>query len=114
MLWTSYEPISFGMGFELFDLLLASGAFGLPEACHVLCRLLYQESVFFLGNVFGQLGWTSWDEGFPLLFILWFITIPTIMSHPMGLDYYNDGKCKDCCLGGLCHIRNTLYICTIP
>ena len=35
------------------------------------------------------------------------------MSHPQGVGYSGGGECIGCCLGGFCHISNTLYVCTI-
>ena len=57
MLWTSCEPISLGMGFDLFDLLLtfgASGAFrGMACTLQVPCLREY----ILPGACFQQLDW---------------------------------------------------------
>ena len=62
----------------------------------------------------GQLGLIPWGEGFLLLFIVWFISIHTRRSHPLGIGHSSSGESKGCCLGGLCYLSNTLHVCTTP
>ena len=42
-----------------------------------------------------------WGEGFPILFVIWIISIHPKISHPLGVGYSGGGECKCCCLGGL-------------
>ena len=112
MLWSSYDPINLGMGFNLFDLHLTSGAYGTPGVCLLLCRPPFLDSVFFLGHASSQLGWIPWGEGFPLFLVIWFIPIHTKMSHLLGMGYPGSGQCKGCWLGGLCYVSKTLHMCT--
>ena len=70
--------------------------------------------MFFLGHISDQLGWTPWVEGILFSFVIWFLPIHNIMSHPLGVSYSSGGECESCCLGGHFYISNTLYMCTIP
>ena len=36
------------------------------------------------------------------------------MNHPECVGNSGNRKCKGYCLGGLCHLRNTLHVFTIP
>ena len=71
MLGTSYEPINLHMGFDLFDLLLTFGAYSTQKACPKPCWSPFSEIVFFLGYVYGQLGWTPWGKGFLQFLVIW-------------------------------------------
>ena len=102
------------MGFDLFDLLLTSGACGTSGACPAFYRPPLSERVYSSWGIFLS-GWA----GPPCMrdffyFVIWVIPIHTIMSHPPGMVYSSGGKCKGCCLGGLYYIRNTLHMFTTP
>ena len=62
-----------------------------------------------LGYVPGQLGWTSWGEGFILLYVNWFIPIHTTMSYPLGTGHSSGGECKGYCIGSFYNVINTLH-----
>ena len=70
--------------------------------------------MFFLGHISNQLGWTPWGERFLLLLVFWLIPIHTKMSYFLGVGYFGGGECKGYCLGGFCHISNTLHMYTTP
>ena len=52
LLQTSYEPISLGIVFDSFDLLLTSGAYGTPGACPWTLQNPLSERVYFSWGMF--------------------------------------------------------------
>ena len=104
------------MGLDWFNLLLTSGALGTLGACCALCRPLCIEDCLLPGACFWPVGLEppGMKDSFVSCYLVYPYPHSSWMSPHLGLGHSGGEECKICCLGGLCHINNTLHVCITP
>ena len=113
MLRTSCKPISLGIWFDSFSLLLMSDASGTSRSLPWTFLGPLYDSVCYSWGMF-LASWAS-PHGMRVFFCCCnsIMPIQTRMSHPLSVGHFGGRECKGCCLCSLCNISNIL-ICITP